>query len=120
VSRPRPELAQWYGLFGAALAWAAQLVVGFGVVYADCNAASSRWGLDVVTWEIVLLAVGLAFAILAEAAALTVLLGTSDGPPPEGRRHFFAVAAALGNVIFIVAILLSFIGVVSSTHCRPA
>ena len=51
MRRVRPELVQWYGLFGAALAWTAQLVVGFGVAYADCTAASRHWGLDVVTWE---------------------------------------------------------------------
>ena len=72
----RPELVQWYGLFGAALAWSAQLVVGWGVAYADCTAASRHWSLDVVTWEIVLMAVGVTFAVLAEAAAINVLLAT--------------------------------------------
>jgi hypothetical protein len=26
-----PEFLQWFGLFGAALTWTAQLVIGFGV-----------------------------------------------------------------------------------------
>ena len=120
----RPELLQWYGLFGAALAWTGQLVVGFGVAYADCAAASSRWGLDVVTWEVVLMVVGGTFAVVAEAAAINVLLSTRqldyEDAPPQGRRHFFALAAALGNVLFIAAILLSGIGVLSNATCRPA
>lgn len=124
MSRLRPELLQWYGLLGAGLAWAAQLVVGFGVSYADCLAASRRWGLDVVTWEIVLMVVGGTFAVVAEAAAVKVLLETRrlhyDDPPPEGRRHFFAFAAALGNVLFISAILLNGIAAIANASCRQA
>jgi hypothetical protein len=124
VNRIRPELLQWYGLFGAGLAWAAQLVVGFGVAYADCTAASRRWGLDVVTWEVVLMVVGGTCAVLAEAAALKVLLATRltryDDPPPQGRRHFFAFGAALGNVLFITAILLSGIAAIANASCRPS
>jgi hypothetical protein len=124
VTRLRPELLQWYGLFGAALAWAAQLIVGFGVSYANCTDASRHWGLDVVTWQIVLGAVGLVFAGLAELAAVTVLLETRgvsyDGSPPQGRRHFFAYAAALGNVLFFGAIVLTLVGGLSNATCRPA
>jgi hypothetical protein len=121
----RPEVLQWYGLFGAGLAWAGQLIVGYGVAYADCGTrAASRWGLDLATWEIVLMVVGGLFAVVAEAAALNVLLATRevdyDDAPPDGRRHFFAYGAALGNVLFIVAILLSGISVLSNSGCRPA
>jgi cell division protein FtsX len=123
VRRLHPELLQWYGLLGAALAWAAQLIVGFGVSYADCTAASRHWGLDVVTWMIVLTAVGVTFGALAEAAALTILFETRDvgyqDAPPEGRRHFFASGAALGNVLFIAAMLITAVGALSNATCRP-
>ncbi|MDX6386361.1 MAG: hypothetical protein QOD85_163 [Gaiellaceae bacterium] len=124
MTRLRPELLQWYGLFGAGLAWAGQLIVGFGVAVADCASASSRWGLDVVVWEIVLMVIGGTLAVLAEGAAIRVLLATSshdyDGAPPGGRRQFFAIGAALGNVLFIVAILLSGIGAISNANCTQA
>ena len=124
MTRLRPELLQWYGLFGAGLAWSGQLIVGFGVASADCAAASSRWGLDLVVWEIVLMVIGGTLAVLAEGAAIRVLLATSsrdyDDAPPDGRRHFFAIGAALGNVLFIVAILLSGIGAISNANCTPA
>jgi hypothetical protein len=124
VRQLRPELVQWYGLFGAALAWTAQLIVGFGVAYADCSAASRRWGLDVVTWEVVLMVVGLTLALLAEAAAIRVLLATRqldyEDAPPLGRRHFFAYGAAVGNILFTVAILLNGVGALSNATCRPA
>ena len=120
----RLEFVQWYGLFGAAFAWTAQLVVGWGVAYADCTAASRHWGLDLVTWEIVLAVVGITFAVLAETAAISVLLATRqleyDDAPPLGRRHFFAYAAALGNILFVVAIVLNAVGVLSNATCRPA
>ncbi len=124
MTRLRPELLQWYGLFGAGLAWAGQLIVGFGVAVTDCATAGSRWGLDVVVWEIVLMVIGGTLAVLAEGAAIRVLLATRssdyDGAPPEGRRHFFAIGAALGNVLFIVAILSSGIGAISNAGCTPA
>jgi hypothetical protein len=124
MRRLRPELLQWYGLFGAGLAWTGQLIVGFGVAAVDCASAGSRWGLDVVVWEIVLMVIAGTLAVLAESAAIRVLLATRsqdyDGPPPDGRRQFFAIGAALGNVLFIVAILLSGIGAISHANCTPA
>jgi hypothetical protein len=120
----RPELLQWYGLFGAAFAWTGQHLVGFGVAYADCLDASRHWGNDPVIWMIVATALGLTCAALAEVAAIKVLRDTRrleyDDAPPLGRRHFFAYAAALGNVLFIMAISLNFVGLVANTTCRPA
>ena len=119
----RPELLQWYGLFGAALAWTAQLVLGFGVSYADCNTVGRQWGIDVVTWEIALMVVGGLVAVVAEVAAVSVFLSTReleyDDPPPGGRRHFFSFAAMLGNLLFINAILISGIAAIANSTCRP-
>lgn len=120
----RRELLQWYGLFGAALAWAGQHVVVFGVVTADCANASRHWGIDVTTWVVVCTAIGLLCAGLAEAAAISILRETRaveyDGAPPDGRRHFFAFGAALGNILFIGAIVLNAVGTLASNGCRPA
>jgi hypothetical protein len=118
------ELLQWFGLLGAALTWTVQLVVGFGVTLARCGAANAVLGVDVKAWEISLMAVGIALALLAEAAALSLLWQTRDvdysDPPPEGRRHFFVVAAALGNLLFIVIIVLSGTGAIVHEPCVPA
>ena len=118
------EFLQWFGLLGAALVWTVQHVTGFGVAVADCAAAGGTFSIDRRTWEIVLMVLALALAGLAEAAALTVLRSTReldyDDPGPDGRRHFFAVAAALGNLLFLVIILLSGISTISHTGCRPA
>jgi hypothetical protein len=109
---------------GAGIVWAAQLVIGFGVTDAACGPAGAGWNIDVDAWQIVLMAVGVPLAALAEVAAVSVFLETRgldhDDPPPWGRRQFFVVAAMLGNALFIVAILLSGIGAIYNTPCRGA
>src|SRR5206468_2639835 len=83
----------------AALTWTVQLVVGFGVTVARCGPANAVLGVDVKAWELTLMGTGIALALLAEAAALNILWQTRNvdygGPPPEGRRHFFALAASI-------------------------
>lgn len=118
------EFASWFGLFAAALAWAFQLVVGFGATVADCSAAGQAWGVDVDAWQIGLMIGGGIVVLLAEAAAVYVFVETSElhheDPPPWGRRHFFASAAMLGNLLFLVAILLSGLGAIYLQGCRGA
>jgi hypothetical protein len=119
-----PEFLQWFGLFGAALTWTLQLVIGFGVTIARCGPANAVLGVDVKAWELSLMAVGIALALLAEAAALSVLWETRNldygGPPPEGRRHFFALAASIGNVLFLVIIVLSGTGAIVHEPCMQS
>jgi hypothetical protein len=120
----RPEILQWVGLFGAAIGWTAQHVTGFGVTVAKCGAGGSAWHLDQTAWQLTLMVVGLSLILLAEAAAITVLVRTwgveEDDAPPLGRQHFFAMAAAVGNVLFFVAVLLSGIATLASTPCQQA
>jgi hypothetical protein len=119
----RLELFQWYALLGAAIAWTAQLVVGFGVTVARCGAGGD-FGLPLDTWEIVLAVAAGAFALLGEAAAVAVFLATRslehDDPPPDGRRHFFASAAVVGNLLFLMIILLSGLGIVAHSPCHQS
>ena len=118
------EFLQWFGLLGAALTWTVQLVAGFGVTVARCGAANAVLGVDVKAWELSLMAVGIALVLLAESAAVTLLWQTRNadhsGPPPEGRRHFFVLAAALGNLLFLVIIILSGVGAIVHKPCVPA
>jgi len=118
------EFLQWFGLIGAGVVWAAQLVIGFYLTQADCGPAGSGLHIDQDAWQIALMAVGVPLAVLAEVAAVSVFLETRtlehDDPPPWGRRHFFVVAAILGNVLFIVAILMSGIGAIYNGPCRGA
>lgn len=112
---------QWVGLFGAGVTWAAMQVLAFGVNVARCGAGSGGWWLPYHPVQAVLIGVSFLLALGAEAAAVLVLLETRsasyDGPAPEGRRQFFAIAAALGNFLFLDAIVLSAIGALTHTPC---
>jgi hypothetical protein len=120
----RLELLQWFGLLAAPLAWTVQLVAGFGVADAHCARAGSRWGIDVETWEIALTAVAATVAVCAEFSALTLYRElrdvADDAPGPRGRLHFFAVAALIGNILFIALITLTAVGALAHLECRQA
>jgi hypothetical protein len=118
------EFMQWFGLLGAPLAWATQLVLGYGVTEARCNVGSSQWGVGNDTWQITLMVAAGIVVVFAEVCAVALYLVTReagyDGDPPFGRRQFFVFASSLGNFLFLVAILLSGIGAVTHVPCRQS
>jgi hypothetical protein len=118
------EFLQWYGLGGAALVWASQHVLGFGTTVARCSVGGVHYGIDLHTWELTTFLVALALALGAEACAVVTVLRTwgseYDGPPPDGRRRFFALGALVGNLLFVVIILLSGISTLVLDPCRQA
>lgn len=124
MTRTRLELLQWYALFGGALAWASSHVLGYFVAGAGCSAAVGYWNVNLSLWEALVNAFALAGVLAAEAAAFAVFRATDsvgkDAPGPEGRMHFFAVAALLGNVLFFMLVVLDAAGVLFHTNCRLA
>lgn len=118
----RHELLQWFGLLGAALAWAGQHVVGLGIGLAACNRLDSmrpnevgtNFGIGGALWEMVLTGSAAFVALLSLGAAvwLFVELRDHDNEPPGGRHIFFAYAAVPANLIFLGLILAS--GVMST------
>jgi hypothetical protein len=122
--RPRitAEFLQWFGLGGAALVWTGQHLIGYGVTLARCGAGGAAFGIDLHTWEIATLATAATLVLCSEAAAVTILVRTwgteYGGAPPDARRHFFAFAAAIANVLFLVAMLLDGIASLTFPPCR--
>ena len=120
----RAEALEWFGLFGGALIWTAQLVVGFGLTVARCGAGGMAWGINLHTWQLLLMLIGVTVTLGAEAASLSVFLSTDDvehdGPPPLGRRHFFASASCVGNVLFLMIIVLTGIGELTHPPCHQS
>jgi hypothetical protein len=120
----RAELLQWFGLLGGAAAWTLQHGTLFFLAVARCNPSGSRWGIEVTGWQIGVTVAAGAVALAAEAAAVVTVLRTrgveETGPPPLGRIHFFALAAAAGNVLFLGAILLDGIGSAWWSPCGQA
>jgi hypothetical protein len=121
-SRVRLELLQRYGLLAAPLAWAGQLVSGYYFAQAHC--APIRWTVGWVPSEIGITLAAAIVAVLAEASAIRVFVDlrrvSPDAAGPDGRRRFFAVAGMVGNVLFLVAILLSGIAVAATHACRQS
>jgi hypothetical protein len=110
----RLELLQWFALFAGPWAWAAQHVLVFGVTNSHCAVAVSSWSVPTL-WLNILISLGAALVVgAAELAAFVVLRETNRvgeyAPGPYGRMKFFAQAALLGNVLFLVIVALDFTG----------
>ena len=124
MTRVRLELLQWYALLGGALAWTFEHVCGYFVGVAGCSTSVGHWHVNLGLWESLLAAVALAGVLAAEAAAVLVYRATAavdkDAPGPDGRMHFFAQAALLGNVLFFMLVVLDSAGVLYHSNCGLA
>jgi len=124
MTRTRLELLQWFALLAGPLAWATQHVVGIGISDAGCSVAGRQWDLHVALLQIVVAVALGTVVVAAEGAAFVVFRATSDvgkdAPGPHGRLHFFAQAALLGNVLFLVIVVLNTVGTVYHLPCSQA
>lgn len=122
MSSRTAEVLQWFGLLAAPIVWGVHIVFGAGATEAHCDPA--RLGIDLETYQTVLAVTGLALALVAEACAVALFVGTRHvhytDPPPEGRRNLFVFGASLGNVLFIVGILVAGIGTLAFEGCRQS
>ena len=120
----RLEVLQWLGLFVGGSLWATAHVVGFGISEARCSAAGSGWGIHFDVWEVVVTTIAGVLVLSAALAAGAVVVGTRgwsyEEGPPEGRLRFFAIAALVANVIFLVMIVLYAVGTTLNIPCRQA
>ena len=118
----RLELMQWYGLLAAPLAWAAQLVVGFGAADAACARGSRHWGIPLHSWQLGLGLGAAAVALTAQASAVALWRELrsveEDASGPAGRLHFFSVASLVGNTLFLALIVLTAVGALAHVECR--
>lgn len=120
----RLAFLQWAGLFAGGIAWACAHVAGYAIQEAECGANHVAWSMSNDVWEGSLLVVAALFILAAEAASLAVLRGTRDtsyeDDPPVSRIRFFAIAAAVANVIFLGIVLLDLAGNLVDIACRQA
>lgn len=122
MSRTRLELLQWFGLLAAPAAWALHLVLG--LYFAEAHCETTRWTVGWFSAQAVLTSVAVLIALLAEAAALIVYRQlrdvAGDASGPSGRQRLFAVGGLVGNVLFLVAILLTGFAVAATRGCAQA
>jgi hypothetical protein len=120
MSRTRLELLQWYALLGGALAWTAEHVLGYFVSDGSCSGRVTHAAL----WGGLLTGFAALTVTAAEVAAVAVYRATSsvdhDAAGPEGRLRFFAVAALVGNVLFLMLVGLDGLGSLSHLPCAQA
>jgi hypothetical protein len=117
MTRTRLEALQWYALLGGAFAWATEYVAGYFVSTADCTGSTAHTS----TAQVALVAGAVLAIAAAEAAAVVVYRQTTpDAPPPSGRLHFFAQAALLGNVLFLLIVVLNGVGTVYHLPCAQS
>ncbi|HEY6961065.1 MAG TPA: hypothetical protein VI408_04165 [Gaiellaceae bacterium] len=114
MTRFRLELLQWYALLAGPWMWATQHVLEFGLTNSHCSMPVSYWHVPVIWLNVLITTVCGTAVVAAELAAFVVFRATSDtgkyAPGPWGRMKFFAEAALLGNVLFIVIVALDAAG----------
>jgi hypothetical protein len=115
---------QWYGFLAGGLVWAAEFLAGAGASQARCNPGSGRWGLPHDAIELGLMLFGVLVVGSAGLASLYVFRATRDveeeDGPPAGRVHFFATASLVGNLLFLLIILLTGIATIVDRTCHQA
>jgi hypothetical protein len=118
-----PRLAtalQWYALLGPPLAWASQLVVGYGYTVAVCSSGAVTAGIGLHPWEaIVAIATGLVAAGgWAAAIALHVASGRGELDDPLGRIRFVSTLGIVVGGIFLTLIVFTGAGTLAIEGCR--
>jgi hypothetical protein len=117
---------QWLGLFVGAAVWTLQHLTGYGLTIVRCGEGYDHtpFGLSIPLWQGLLMAIAAAFILSAEAASALVLRRTRgesyESAPAIGRIRFFAIAAAVANVIFLVIVLLDGIANIVHVGCTQA
>lgn len=120
----RLEVLQWLGLLLGAAVWGAAHVIGYGTVEASCNSGAPVFGIDLHLWEGLINGVSALVSLGAALSATAVIVATQnvsyEDDPPIGRVRFFAIAALIANVLFIVMVVLYAAGTIANTPCRQA
>jgi hypothetical protein len=120
----RLEILQWTGLLLGAVMWGAAHVIGYGTVEANCNSAGPSFGIDLHLWQALINGLSGAVSLGAALAATAVLVLTRDvsyeDEPPVGRIRFFAIAALIANVLFVMMVVLYTVGTLGNTPCTQA
>jgi hypothetical protein len=113
---------QWFGLFGAPAAWAAQHIFGILLTLAQCNPSGQTWHLPLHALTIASTATAASIATLGVASALATVRGIdrdADEPPPA-RIRFLGVIGLSISPLLLCIILMSGAGVVFHPTCQQS
>jgi hypothetical protein len=112
------RLALAGAVVAAPFAWAAQLVIGYGVEEGGCSVAGPEVaGADVGNVAGVVSLVALAVALGGGVTALLLLRRRDASGDPRGSVHFLAGAAAIAALLFAILIVFGGIATVVLDPC---
>jgi hypothetical protein len=114
------DVALWFGLLAAPLAWATQLVVAYGTEEMECplSHAGTVAGVRLDTFVGVVTVVAALVAVAGLVVALAGALGAGLAQDPLGRAGFMAWGGALVSAVFLGAIILAGSSVVTLDPCE--
>jgi hypothetical protein len=116
------QLLAWYGVLGAPLAWAVELLAGYGTQEAACSRGSSSASFAgnadsaIGALTVVMLLVAVGGALAARAAGRALAEGEIEDP--RGRVAFMARFGTIASLLFALAIVLSGIPIFWVESCR--
>jgi cytochrome bd-type quinol oxidase subunit 2 len=120
AARPRSRYRlAWFGVLAPPLAFATQLVVGYGLQEAGCGRPDSDlWGagLDGLTAVVIVVC---AVITLAGGIASVVAWRAADRGDARGTLRFMATAGVASSFTFLIAIVLSGIAFFPLSSCNP-
>jgi hypothetical protein len=114
------SLLQAYAIVAPPLAWAVQLVVGYGFTEAACGAGGVSGGIGIHAWEAILSAAVGAVAASAWVGAIALHAATGRGEidDPLGRVRFLSTVAIVIGLIFLTLIAFTAGGTLALDGCR--
>jgi hypothetical protein len=113
----------WFGVLGGPAAWAAQLVIGYGIQEVTCSSGTrsdSLWGLGVESALWILTGLAAATALAAGVAALRVLRSTEGlggRGEPRGRIGFMGYVGILASALFLLLIVVGGLALIFVDSC---
>jgi hypothetical protein len=122
----RGSSALWFGVLGAPLAWAVQLVVNYGFEeWLTCTPGSRTpgrlWGIGIERWVTGVTAIVAIVAVLALVVSLTRFRQLRIGNTTTGERaRWMAFAGIVNSFIFLLPITLGFVSPLLLDTCRAS
>jgi hypothetical protein len=114
------SLLQAYAIVAPPVAWAVQLVVGYGYTEAACGAGGVSGGIGLHPWEAILALAAGAVAGSAWAGAIVLHRATGRGEidDPLGRIRFVSTLGIVIGLIFLTLIAFTAAGTLALDGCR--
>jgi len=113
MTRP---LLMWYGFLGGALAWSAQLVLGYGIEDSACSQGNA----DTKGWIVAVTVLLGAVALGSSGAAFLTLRWAERRGDARGAVTFLGLTGILAGIFFVVLIALGALQLGSLDSCHQA